>query len=80
MLTEEQRRRYEDLLGMARKEMESLDKELVAEVARAKKALQELQEAKRAVRLIYEGACARLGVPGDMKIQSVDFPDIEKLA
>ncbi len=80
MLTEEQRRKYEDTLGMAREEMEHLDKELVAEVARAKQALHDLQEAKKAVRLIYDGACARLGVPSDIKSQNIDFSDIDKRA
>ena len=80
MLTEEQKKRYEETLGMAREELEHLDKELVAEVARAKQRLHDLQEAKKAVRLIYDGACARLGVPTDLKSQSVDVGDIDKHA
>jgi hypothetical protein len=78
MLTEEQRRKFEETLAMAREEIENLDKELVAEVARAKNALHDLQEAKKAVRLIYDGACARLGVPSDITSQSIDLSEIEK--
>ena len=80
MLTEEQRQKYEQALDMAREEMESLDREMVAEVARAREALRNLQEAKKAVRLIYDGACARLGVQGDIKSQNVDFADLVKHA
>ncbi len=80
MLTDEQKRRYEETLGLAREELENLDKELVAEVARAKQRLHDLQEAKKAVRQIYDGACARLGVPTDLKSQQVDFADIDRHA
>jgi len=80
MLTEEQKKRYEETLGMAREELDHLDKELVAEVARAKQRLHDLQEAKKAVRLIYDGACARLGVPTDLKSQNIDAGDIDKHA
>lgn len=62
MLTEEQKRKYEETLVMAQEEMDQLDRELAAEIARSKERIRELQEAKRAVRLIYEGACVRLGL------------------
>jgi hypothetical protein len=80
MLTEEQKRRYEETLGLAREELEHLDRELVAEVTRAKQRLHDLQEAKKAVRQIYDGACARLGVPSDLKTQNIDLTDIDKHA
>ena len=80
MLTDEQKRRYEEALGLAREELEHLDKELVSEVARAKQRLHEIQEAKKAVKLIYDGACARLGVPSDLKTQNIDLADIDKHA
>ena len=80
MLTEEQKRRYEETLGLAREELEHLDRELVAEVTRAKQRLHDLQEAKKAVRQIYDGACARLGVPSDLRTQNIDLTDIDKHA
>ncbi len=80
MLTDEQRKRYEETLGLAREELDQLDKELVAEVARAKERLHALQEAKKAVRQIYDGACARLGVPSDLKTQNIDLLDLDKRA
>lgn len=78
MLTEDQKRRYEETLSLAREELEHLDKELVTEIARVKQKLHDLQEAKKAVRLIYDGACARLGVSPDLKSQNIDLADIEK--
>jgi ribosomal protein L11 len=80
MLTEEQKRRYEETLGLAREELEHLDRELVTEVAHAKQRLHDLQEAKKAVKQIYDGACARLGVPSDLKTQNIDLADIDKRA
>ncbi len=62
MLTEEQKRRYEETLVMAQEELDQLDKELAAEIARSKERIREIQEAKRAVKQIYDGACARLGL------------------
>lgn len=80
MLTEEQKKRYEETLKLAREELEHIDKELVAEVARTKQRLHDLQEAKKAVRQIYDGACARLGVPSDLKTPNVDLADIDRHA
>ena len=80
MLTEEQKRRYEETLELAREELEQLDRELAAEVARAKEKLHELQEAKKAVKLIYDGACARLGAKSDLKIQSLEVAELDRHA
>jgi hypothetical protein len=77
MLTEKQKRRYEEVLILAREESEQLDRELAAEIARAKEKLRELQEAKKAVQLIYEGACARLGEKGDLKLPSFEVLELE---
>jgi len=78
MLTEEQKRRYEETLELAREELDQLDRELAAEVARAKEKLHELQEAKKAVKLIYDGACARLGAKSEIKMQSFDVAELER--
>jgi ribosome-binding protein aMBF1 (putative translation factor) len=80
MLTNEQRRKYEDIIDLAREELDQLDKELAAEVARAKERLHELQEAKRAVKLIYDGACSRLGAKGELTLQSADLAELDKHA
>jgi len=78
MLTEEQKRRYEETLSLAREELEHLDKELAAEVERARERLRELQEAKKAVKLIYDGACTRLGIRGEIKTQNLDLAEIDR--
>ena len=68
MLTREQAIKYEEILELVKKELDLLDKELIAEIERSKEKIRELQEAKKAVKLIYDGACARLGVPSDLKL------------
>ncbi|MBZ5497229.1 MAG: hypothetical protein LAP85_12575 [Acidobacteriia bacterium] len=80
MLTQEQKRRYEETLELAKDELEQLDLELAAEITRAKERLHELQEAKKAVKLIYDGALARLGVQSDLKVQNYDLAELEKHA
>jgi hypothetical protein len=71
MLTEEQRQKYVALQQMARDELEDLDRELAAEIARAKKRLEELQEQKRAVKQIYDGASVRLGHAPAVELKEV---------
>jgi len=61
-MSEETRRKYEEALDLTYQEFRRLDLELAAEVERAKAKLQELQEAKKAVALVYQGVCARLGL------------------
>ena len=78
MLTDEQKRRYEETLSLAREELEHLDRELAAEVERAKERLHELQEAKKAVKLIYDGACSRLGIRSDLKTQNIDLAETDR--
>ena len=80
MLTEEQKRRYEETLEMATEELERVDRELAEEIARAKDRLRELKEEKNAVKLIYDGALARLGRQGDLTLLSYDAVDLEKHA
>jgi hypothetical protein len=68
LLSEDVRRKYEETLELTYQEFRRLDLELAAEVERAKAKLQELQEAKKAVALVYQGVCARLGLTnGDRK-------------
>ncbi len=62
LTSEEIKRKYEETLELTYQEFRRLDLELAAEVERAKKKLQELQEQKKAVALVYQGVCARLGL------------------
>jgi hypothetical protein len=80
MLTEQQRQRYESTAQMAKEELELLDREIMAELTRSKERLQELQQAKRAVKQIYDGACARMGIKGVLELKDVNLSELEKEA
>ena len=75
-LTKEQRKFYEETREMARKEIEDIDKKIEEELARVKQRLIDLQNAKKASRQIYDGACARLGVKSDLADSTVDLKDV----
>jgi len=66
-LTDQQRKRYEEILGMTRQELTDLDGQIEAELAKVKDRLAELQSAKKASRQMYDAACMRLGVPNDLE-------------
>ncbi len=78
VMTEELKRKYEEALELTYQEFRRLDLELAAEVERAKARLRELQEAKKAVTLVYEGVCARLGLKNngaDRRSQEYEAPE-----
>jgi hypothetical protein len=80
MLTEQQKAKYETTRQMAKEELDLLDKDIMAELAKAKAKLKELQEAKRAVKQIYDGACARLGIKSVIEMKDYSLADLEKQA
>jgi hypothetical protein len=80
MLTEEQKRKYEETLVMAQEELDKFDQELAAEIARSKERIRELQEARKAVKQIYDGACARLGLKSNIEIRAVEDAEVDKHA
>ena len=80
MLTEQQKLRYETTRQMAKEELDLLDRDIMAELAKAKAKLKELQEAKKAVKQIYDGACMRLGVKSVIEIKDYSLADLEKQA
>jgi ABC-type Zn uptake system ZnuABC Zn-binding protein ZnuA len=49
MLTEQQKHKFETMRQMAKEELEQLDREISAELAKVKDRLLELQQAKKAV-------------------------------
>jgi hypothetical protein len=81
LLPDEIKRKYEEALELTHQEFSRLDLELAAEVERAKSRLQKLQDEKKAVALVYEGVCARLGLNngngrgGSLRDQSDPFPE-----
>ena len=78
MLTEQQRQRYESTAQMAKEELELLDREIMAELTRSKERLQDLQQAKRAVKQIYDGACIRMGIKSVIEMKEVSLADLDK--
>jgi hypothetical protein len=80
MLTEQQKHKFEVTRQMAKEEMEALDKEISAELAKVKDKLLELQQAKKAVKQIYDGACARMGIKSVLEVTDLSLSDLVKQA
>jgi hypothetical protein len=78
MLNEQQRQKYEITRQMAKEELEQLDKEIGAELAKVKERLVELQQAKKAVKQIYDGACARMGIKSMLEMKDINIYDLVK--
>ena len=78
MLSEQQKQKYELARQMAKEELELLDKEMNAELARAKERLLELQQAKKAVKQIYDGACMRMGIKSVLEMKDFSLSDLVK--
>jgi hypothetical protein len=80
MLTEQQKHKFEVTRQMAKEELEQLDKEISNELAKVKDKLLELQQAKKAVKQIYDGACARMGVKSVLEVTDLNISDLVKQA
>jgi ribosomal protein L11 len=80
MLTEQQKQKYEMARQVAKEELEQLDREINTELARVKERLLELQQAKKAVKQIYDGACARMGVKSVLEMKDFNLSDLVKQA
>ena len=66
-LSEEQLRFYKNTLEVTKKQILDLNAQIEEELARVKERLGELQNARNAAKLIYEGACRMLGVENDLE-------------
>jgi hypothetical protein len=80
MLTEQQKQKFEMARQLAKEELEQLDKEINAELSRVKERLLELQQAKKAVKQMYDGACARMGIKSVIEMKDVNLTDFVKQA
>jgi len=80
MMTDQQRQKFEMTRQMAKEELDSLDREIASELARAKERLLELQQAKKAVKQIYDGACIRMGIKSVIEMRDVSLSDLVKQA
>jgi hypothetical protein len=79
-MTSDQKTRYEAMKQMAREELDHLDKELSEEVARARQKIEELQNAKKVMKQIYDNTCALLGVKSVVEMKDYSLEDVEKRA
>jgi ribosomal protein L11 len=80
MLTEEQRQKFEQTRQMAKEELAALDREISAELAKVKDKLLELQQAKKAMKQIYDGACSRMGVKSVLELADLNLTELVKSA
>ena len=75
-LSDEHRKFYEQSLDVTKQEIEDLDRQIAAELAKVKDRLTELQKAKKATLQMYAAACNRLGVPKDLADADQETPSI----
>ena len=75
-LSDEHRKFYEQSLEVTKGEIEDLDQQIAAELAKVKDRLTELQKAKKATLQMYAAACNRLGVPNDLADADQETPSI----
>ena len=66
-LSDEQRKFYENTLKVTKVEIDQLESEIQAELAKVKERLAELQNAQKAARQMYAAACLRLGIQNDLE-------------
>ncbi len=78
MLTVDQKAHYESVRQIAQDELEALDREIAMELGRIKKRLLELQEEKKAVKQIFDGASARLGLDLSPPLREINLSDFKK--
>ena len=78
MMTEQQKQKFELARQMAKDELEQIDREINVELTRVKERLLELQRAKKAVKQIYDGACARIGVKSVIEMRDFNLADLVK--
>jgi len=78
VLTADQKAHYESVRQIAQEEMDAFDREIAMELGRIKKRLLELQEEKKAVKQIFDGASARLGLDLSPPLREISLSDFKK--
>ena len=79
MLTIEQKTNYENIRKTALAELEALDREIASELNKIKKRLLDLQEDKKAVKQILDGASARLGYGSSAPFKEITLADLSRM-
>lgn len=67
VLTDQQRKFYEETLKVTKQEIQDLENQIQEELQRVKQRIAELQAAQKAARQMYDAACQRLGIPNDLE-------------
>jgi hypothetical protein len=70
---------YERMRQTALADLEAIDDEIASELARVKKRLLELQEDKKALKQIVDGASARLGIAPLPPLKDLNLADLGRL-
>jgi hypothetical protein len=66
-LSDEQKSFYENVYKVAKQEIESISAQIERELAEVKERITKLNAEKQAVKQMYEGACARLGIESEFE-------------
>lgn len=80
MLTQDQKAKYEQIRQTAISELQEIDREIEAELTAVKKRLLDLQEAKKSVKQILDGASARLGTSSGVTIKDLNLTELTRQA
>lgn len=80
MLTQDQKAKYEQIRQTAISELQEIDREIEAELTTVKKRLLDLQEAKKSVKQILDGASARLGTSSGVTIKDLNLTELTRQA
>ncbi len=67
VLTDQQRKFYEETRKVTKQEIADLENQIQEELQRVKQRIAELQAAQKAARQMYDAACQRLGIPNDLE-------------
>ncbi len=67
MLTDAQKKFYEEALNTTKQEIQDLENQIQEELAKVKQKIADLQSAQKAARQMYDAACQRLGIPNDLE-------------
>jgi hypothetical protein len=78
VLTQEQKAKYEQIRQTAISELQEIDREIEAELTSVKKRLLDLQEAKKSVKQILDGASARLGTSAGVTIKDLNLTELTR--
>ncbi|MGH9399399.1 MAG: hypothetical protein ACRD00_03460 [Thermoanaerobaculia bacterium] len=66
-LTPDQEEFYRNTLSVTKQEISELEDLILQELAKVKDRLNELQNAQKAARQIYDAACQRLGITNELE-------------